>query len=128
MTPFASVAIFRTKGGKTIFKQPRKERPTNVSQARKAAMRYWRTCIGEGDLLHKVILVREINGQLSISERADTIGRELPWTEHTYDLREAPKLPHIAACMELLGVDPQKAPPPMPDVLEINGVRYIREI
>lgn len=55
MTSFASVVLFKREGV-TWFKPPRKERPEALTQARKAAMRFWRGNLSEGDALVRVIL------------------------------------------------------------------------
>ncbi len=92
MTPFASVALFGNSNGDVVFKPPRKERPTNLTQARKAAMRYWRGRAGD-DTLMCVIVVREFAGRLEMSERAaDTNSR--PWREFTRDIETARQDPH----------------------------------
>lgn len=122
MTPFASVALFRRNGG-VAFKPPRKERPADVTQARKAAMRYWAGHHGEA--LIRVFLVREFAGKLEISERgpADAL-----WKGYDREIRGAEAEPHIAACLGELGIDPNASPPPLPDMLNINGFVYRREI
>ncbi|RJT41986.1 hypothetical protein D3227_04720 [Mesorhizobium waimense] len=122
MTPFASVALFRRNGG-VVFRPPRKERPNDATQARKAAMRFWSGIHGEA--LIKVFLVREFAGKLELSERgpADAL-----WKGYDREIRGAEAEPHIAACLIELGVDPNVAPPPLPDVLNINGFVYRREI
>lgn len=127
MTPFASVALIR-RNGNIVFKPPRKEQPTEATQARKAAMRFWRGGLANGDALVKVIVVREFGGRLHIGERANGGSAEKPWIEYERDIPGAMGEPHLAACVSELGIDPASAPPPMPDVLEINGVVYRREI
>jgi hypothetical protein len=123
MTPFASVALFRRDGG-TVFKAPRKEPCQDKTQARKAASRFWRGNITEPDVLAKIILVHAAGRMIHISERATAGG----WVNYSLDPTEAAKAPHLAACLAELGIDLASAPPPMPDVLEINGVIYRREI
>lgn len=126
MTPYASVALFK-RNGTIVFRPARKERPTDISQARKAAMRHWRS-VADKDKLLRVIVAREFGGKLEISERQDGTGREKPWTDFTADLSDAAREPHLAACMAELGIDPNEAPPPMPDVIVINGCTYRRDI
>lgn len=123
MTPFASVALIR-RNGKTVFKPPRKERPADVTQARKAAVRYWRGAMSNGDVLAKVIVLREFAGKLEISESA-TLGA---WTGHAAEIATAAREPHLAACLGELGILATDAAPPVPDVLVINGFTYRRDI
>lgn len=124
MTPYASVALFR-RNGSVVFKPPRKERPDEITQARKAAMRFWAGHMGNADVLVKVILVREVGGKLEISERAPS---DPLWKGYSREIRGAEGEPHIAACLGELGIDASAAPPPMPDVMTINGFVYRREI
>lgn len=123
MTPFASVALFR-RDGKTVFKPPRKERPNDITQARKAAMRYW-SGAANGDTLLRVFVVREYGGMLEISESE---GAGKPWLMRADAPSTAAREPHLAAAMAELGVDPTDAMPPVPDALVINGFTYRREI
>ncbi len=127
MTPFASVALFRRNGG-TVFKAPRKEPSAHKTQARKSASRFWSGNITSPDVLAKIVLVQCSGRLVEIAERATVNGQDRPWVEFRLDHAEAIKSPHIAACLSELGVDPASAPPPMPDVLEINGVIYVRQI
>lgn len=127
MTLFASVALFQ-RGGKIVFKAPRKEPNTNRTQARKSAARYWRGNIAEPDVLSKVILVQACGDAITVSERAVNAGRDKPWTDIRLHPKEAAKQAHLAACLTELGVDPEAVPPPLPETLEINGVVYRREI
>lgn len=127
MTLFASVALFQ-RGGKIVFKAPRKEPNASRTQARKSAARYWRGNITEPDTLSKVILVQASGQTVTVSERSVNAGRDKPWTDIRLHPQEAAKQAHIAACLAELGVDPEAAPPPLPETLEINGVVYRREI
>jgi hypothetical protein len=127
MTPFASVAVFRREG-KLTFKPPRKEPHENVTQARKSAARFWRGNIAEPDKLAKVVLVQVSGSTVQIAERAANAGHDRPWLVYHRQVQEAFGEAHIAACLAELGVDPQVAPAAMPDILEINGVIYRREI
>ncbi|MDX8492891.1 hypothetical protein RFN29_15035 [Mesorhizobium sp. VK22B] len=124
MTPFASVALIR-RNGTIVFRPPRKERPDDVTQARKAAMRFWAGHLAGGDVLVKVILVREFGGKLEISERGPN---DTNWIGYDREIRGAEAEPHIAACLGELGIDASAAMPPLPDVLNINGFVYRREI
>lgn len=127
MTPFASVALFR-RNGAIVFKPPRKERPDDTTQARKAAMRFWRTKASQHDILVKVIVLREIGGKLEISERGQNSGKDKPWVQFTKGTDAAMKEPYLAACLGELGIDPTSEPPRLPDVITINGITYRREI
>lgn len=123
MTPYASVALFR-RDGALSFRPPRKERSGDMTQARKSAMRYWSGVTTNGDKLTKIALVREISGRVEISERT-TAGS---WVRTDMEIAQAAKNAHLKACLAELGIDPQSAPPSVPDVLTINGFVYRREI
>lgn len=127
MTPYASVALFR-RDGKVTFKAPRKERPQDATQARKAAIRFWRGNLNEDDRLLKVIVLRESDGVLEISERGPGRQHDRAWVEYRSDIAAATREPHLAACIRELGISAEGAPPAMPDVLVINGVTYRRDI
>ncbi|RUX04769.1 MAG: hypothetical protein E5V51_00295 [Mesorhizobium sp.] len=124
MTPFASVALIR-RNGSIVFRPPRKERPEDVTQARKAAMRFWSGHLAAGDALVKVILVREFAGKLEISERG---AKDTNWIGYDREIRSTIGEDHITACLGELGIDPDAAPALLPDVLTINGFVYRREI
>ncbi|HEY5797689.1 MAG TPA: hypothetical protein VIU82_22015 [Bosea sp. (in: a-proteobacteria)] len=123
MPPFASIALFR-RNGSVVFKPARKESSAEKTQARKSASRYWNGNIVEPDVLVKLVVVQATGRAVTISERQG--GRD--WLEYTIDTAEAAKQPHVAACLAELGVDAASAPAAMPDVLEINGAIYRREI
>lgn len=125
MTPFVSVALIK-RDGEIVFRRPRKERPDQATQARKAAARYWNRTLASDDRLIKVIVLRERAGIVEIGERASADPG--PWVEYTTDVSEAFQSPHLAACLGELGIDADHAPPPVPDVLVINGAVYRREI
>lgn len=129
MTPFASVALFR-RDGKMTYRMPRKEAPDNETQARKASARYWNGAIRQPDKLVKTVLVRVRPGAPSIVDLAerDMTRPRTPWVNYSLDMAEAIKQPHIGVCLAELGVDTSAAPPPLPDVLEINGAIYVRQI
>lgn len=127
MTPFASVALIR-RNGNIVFKPPRKERPTDLTQARKAAARFWSGNLAEGDALVKVIVLREYSGRLEISERGHNSGHDKPWVAYEAEIATAIKEPHIAAALGEIGVDPEDQPAAIPDVLVINGFTYRRDI
>lgn len=122
MTPFVSVALIR-RNGAIIFKPPRKERPDDLTQARKAATRHWRAVLASDDKLVKVIVMREVAGKMEVSERGDI---HSPWTQYTLAPARAAKEPHLAASLAEIGVDPNALPPPMPDMIVINGETYRR--
>lgn len=126
MTPFASVALY-VRRGSVVFKPPRKEREVVATQARKAAARYWRAKTTLGDRLAKVILVREVSGHIEISERAANTTSDNPWRTYMTSGASVSEA-HIAACLSELGIDHLRAQPTMPDVLEINGVIYRRDV
>lgn len=123
MILFASVALFR-RGGQLTFKAPRKETSAIVTQARKSASRFWNSAITEPDRLAKVIVVTVHDRIAHVAENAGT----RRWVEYQLGLADAAAQPHLAACLVELGVDVAKAPPTLPDVLEINGAVYRREI
>ncbi len=127
MTPFASIALIR-RNGSVVFKPPRKERPDDLTQARKAAVRYWRGNMAESDTLVRVILVREYDGKLQVSERGHNNGHDNPWLFREREIAEASREAHIAACLKELGISANDAPAALPDVLTINGATYRREI
>jgi hypothetical protein len=124
MTPYASVALIK-RGNAIVFKPPRKERPTTPTQARKAASRFWRGSLDEGDTLAKIFVVREFAGRLEIAEQTHGL---TGWTQYITASPDAAKHSHLAACMKELGIEPSAALPPVPDVLEINGFIYRRDI
>jgi hypothetical protein len=123
LTLFVSVALF-SRNGQMTFKRPRKEVNQIVTQARKSASRFWNAAIIEPDRLLKVVVVCCHDGITHVSE--NTGGRR--WVEYVKPYAEAAEEPHLAACLAELGVDPTKSPPAVPDVLEINGFIYRREI
>jgi hypothetical protein len=124
MTPFASVALFK-RSGEIVFKPPRKERPADLTQARKAAMRFWSGNLSSGDVLVKVILLREFAGRLEISEGT---GEGKPWICYAETPANAARVIHLSAAMAELGIDPNAEPATVPDVLVINGLTYRRDI
>lgn len=124
MTPFASVALIK-RNGSTVFKPPRKERPSEATQARKAASRFWRGSLAEGDALLKIFVIREVGGRLEIAEHSTQL---TGWTRYVSAIQDAAKHSHLAACMGELGIEPGDASPAMPDIIEINGFVYRRDI
>lgn len=123
MTPFASVALIR-RDGEIVFRRPRKERPEIATQARKAAARFW-TRSSREDALVKLVVLRERAGIIEIAERR---AGERDWTEYTASPADAAREPHLAACLGEIGISADHAPPPVPDVLIINGFTYRRDI
>lgn len=124
MTPIASVALFQ-RNGQITFKRARKESSIEVTQARKTAARYWRGNVTAPDRLLSIFTLYVQNGVAHVSERR--VGGRYAWIEYPAQVATITQ-PHLLACIAELGVDPQKAPPPMPDTLEINGLIYRREI
>lgn len=120
---FVSVALFR-RDGRMTFKAPRKEASQIATQARKSASRFWRAAIQEPDKLAKIVVVHCAGNITSVAENVG--GRR--WVEYQLTNADAAEQLHLAVCQTELGVDASKAPPPMPDVLEINGIVYRREI
>ncbi len=127
MTAFASVALFRRKDN-IVFKAPRKERSENRTQARKAAARYWRGNIADPDVLTKIVVVRREGSMIAVAERTTGNGHDRDWLEFKLAPADAMKQPHVTACLVELGIDAAALPPALPDVLEINGAIYRREI
>lgn len=125
MTTFASVALFR-RDGKMTFRPARREAGTTATQARKSAARHWRNVIAEPDKLITVMTVSVSGNVAAISERRMSSPRQ-PWLEYSTPLPEITQ-PHVLACISELGIDHTAAPPAMPDVLEINGYIYRRDI
>lgn len=125
MTPFVSCALIR-RDGEIVFRRPRKERPDTPTHARKAAARFWSRTLTEGDKLVKLIVLRERAGIIEIGERITAAPG--PWTEYTASVSEAFQSPHLAACLGEIGIDAAFAPPPVPDVLIVNGFTYRRDI
>ncbi len=126
MTTHVSVALFR-RNGQMTFKPPRKEAGDNVTQARKSAARFWRGNIQDPDKLDRIVVVTTAGSVVTVSERNAKSDRS-KWVETRMTPRQASGFPHIAACLAELGVDPNRTPPEIPDVLEINGIVYRREI
>jgi len=124
---YASVALIR-RNGAIVFRPPRKERPTDITQARKAAQRHWNASLANGDVLEKVVLVREFDGRLEISERARNAGKEKPWVKFFLSTQVTENEPHIAACIKELGLNSYSGFPAIPDTLIINGITYRREL
>ena len=126
MTLFVSVPLF-VRDGRLTYSHPRKEASDTSTQAKKAAARFWRNAIQEPAWLSKVLVTSVQKGVLAVSERVFN-PKGGHWVGHAIPLAEAAQQPHLAACMAELGVDLEALPPRMPDVLEINGVIYRREI
>lgn len=127
MTPFVSIVLFR-RDGRVVFKPPRKERPDTATQARKAASRFWSGNLRDTDQLVKIIVLREIAGTIHVSERGTQRDNDRPWVEFEVDIATAAKEPHLAACLDELGLDQDTPPTTVPDVLVINGHTYRRDI
>jgi len=126
MTPYASTCLFK-RDDQLRFRSARRENSTEETQARKSATRFWRNVIKQPDTLEKIVIVRVQAGSpvLEIAER-DPVGRS--WRLAKMEISLAAEEPHLMSCLEALGVDPKASPPPMPDVMEINGFIYKREL
>jgi hypothetical protein len=122
-TPYASVAMFR-RDGVSCFLPPRKERPPQLTQARKAACRHWAG--KHGDAIMKIVLVREYGGRLEVSERGNGGAKENPWNSYTRDLFAQDTEPHLKACLAELGINAYNSAPGFPDVITLNGIKYRR--
>lgn len=127
MALFASVALFR-RNGQPTYRPPRKEPFSQETQARKAAAKYWRGNVQEPDRLLKICLVNVERSTVHVAERGTNASNGRPWVRYTMQIAEAMAQPHLAACLAEIGVDADAAPAAMPDVLEINGVVYRREL
>lgn len=129
MIKFVSVALFH-RNGQPTFRRPRRELSDTSTHARKTAARFWAAAIKDPDKLTKVFVVCADSRRVTVAERSFTAtgNRWNPWIVDHMTPREAAAAPHLAACLAELGIDPAKAPPPLPDVIEINGAIYRREI
>lgn len=123
MTAFATVALFR-RNGQMTFRHPVKQVQENLTQARKSSARLWQGAIKEPDKLVRIIVVHGDAQRIGLSERTQA-GR---WVETFIPASVAAEQPHLAACLKELGIDPGAVSPPLPDVIEINGAIYRREI
>lgn len=123
MTAFTTTALFR-RNGQMTFRQPVKQVQENLTQARKASARLWNGAIKAPDKLVRIVVVHGDAQRIGISERT-TAGR---WTETFIPATVAAEQPHLLACLKELGIDPGTVPPPLPDVIEINGVIYRRDL
>lgn len=123
MTAFATTTLFR-RNGQMTFRQPVKQVQENITQARKSAARLWNGAIKAPDRLSRIVVVHGDAQRIGISERT-TAGR---WTETFIPASVAAEQPHLAACLKELGIDLGAVPPPLPEVIELNGVVYRRDI
>lgn len=126
MQQFASVALFR-RNGQMTFRAPMRQNHDNVTQARKAASRVWNGAIRAPDKLVKIVVVHREGLLVNVSEKAISAPSG-QWIQDFLPPAKAAEQPHLAACLKELGINPAEMPPPMPDVLEINGAIYRREI
>lgn len=122
-TPYASVAMFRREG-ELLFLPARKEQPPELTQARKAACRHWSK--KHGDRVVKIVLLREYNGQLEVSERGTGSPKENPWKSYTRDLFAQDTEPLLKACLAELGINAYNSIPQLPDTITLNGIVYKR--
>jgi len=127
MPLYASVCLFR-RNGQTTYRPPRKEPFEQQAQARKAAAKYWRGNIQEPDRLDRVVLVNVDRTTVHVAERPKSASIGRPWVEHSMQIAEALEQPHLAACLAELGIDAERAPVVMPEILEVNGIIYRREL
>jgi hypothetical protein len=127
MTLYVSLAVFKRNGVPT-FRPPRKEAPDTLTQARKAAARYWSASIVEPDKIHAIYVMAVNRGLIDVSECNPRVARRSPWVSYTKQAGELAEEGHFAAALTELGIDIERAPSPLPDVLEVNGVLYRREI
>ena len=123
MTAFATTALFR-RNGQMTFRHPVKQVQDNITQARKSAARLWQGAIKAPDKLARIIVVHGDTQRIGLSERTPA-GR---WVETFIPATVAAEQPHLAACLKELGIDLASAPPSLPEVIEINGAIYRREI
>ncbi|MGZ2448311.1 hypothetical protein ACVIRO_001065 [Rhizobium ruizarguesonis] len=113
---------------RSSFVRPGKKAPTEGTQARKAAQRHWNGSLATGDILEKVVLVREFNGRLEIAERPRNGRKENPWVSFCRDIDATENEPHIQACIKELGIKSYSDLITPPDILVINGITYRREL
>lgn len=123
MRVFATTALFR-RNGQMTFRQPVKIVLDNLTQARKSAARLWQGAIRQPDKLARIIVVHGDAQRIGLSERTPA-GR---WVETFIPATVAAEQPHLAECLKVLGIDLTSAQPPLPDVIEINGILYRRDI
>ena len=123
MTSFATVALFR-RNGQMTFRPAVKQVQDNLTQARKSSARLWQGAIKAPDKLVRIIVVHGDAQRIGLSERTPA-GR---WVETFIPATVAAEQPHLLACLKELGIDPGTVPPPLPDVIEINGVIYRRDL
>lgn len=115
-----STAVFTDDNGAVRYFEPRRERDMTLTQARKAASRFWTRRIREaGFALRRICLIERHGMVLTAHEKID--GR---WISYT-----PPEDPpaYLDACLTLTGTPPPDRflPPP---ILEINGYLYRLEI
>lgn len=127
MTIYVSLALFK-RAGQLTFRPPRKEAPGSLTQARKAAARFWSAAIVDPDKIQRVYVLSVNRGLIEVSECKPRGGRSNFWVSYTKQPGELAAESHMAAALTELGVDVESAPLPLPDVLEVNGVLYRREI
>ena len=111
-----STAVFTDETGLRRYFEPRRERDMNITQARKAASRFWgRRVRAAGHRLERICLVESCGVTVRAHEKVDD--RWLCFAPP----EDAPGYLH--ACLTLSGTRPSQAflPPP---TLEINGYVY----
>lgn len=127
MTLYVSLAVFK-RGGQLTFRPPRKEAPDTLTQARKAAARFWAATIVDPDKIQRVYVLSVNRSLIEVSECKPSGGRSNLWINYAKQPGELAQEGHFAAALSELGIDIERAPAPLPDVLEVNGVVYRREI
>lgn len=127
MTLYVSLALFR-RASQDTFMPPRKEACDSLTQARKAAARYWTNRMTAGDKIQRIYVFSVSRGLIEVSECKPRDGRTNMWVNYMKQPGELAAEGHMAAALAELGVDVDRAPTPLPDVLEVNGVVYRREI
>lgn len=120
---FVSVALFR-RGGETVYRAPHREVGRDLTQARKAASRYWNGRIKEPDRLDTLFVVEVQAGCAVVSERAAQAKEWMRWRAPIAHVR---RHAHIVACLVKLNIDPDRAGEPPPETLTINGYTYRRD-
>lgn len=127
MAIFVSLALFK-RAGQLTYRPPRIEASDSLTQARKAAARFWTANITDPDKIQRVYVLSVDRGLIQVSECKPRDGKANLWVNYMKQPGELAAEAHMAAGLSELGVDVESAPTPLPDVLEINGVVYRREI
>ena len=119
MITFVSTAICDNKDGSTYF-QPKREVVADLTQARKAASRFWAGRVRHSkNELEKIVLFELAGLQARFHEKSI----DGNWVAYT---PPDELLSYQQSLIDLAGGLPNRNPP-MPQVLEINGVIYERK-